>query len=126
MRKTILALAIFTVGFTNAQETKFGVKGGLNIASLTNSSGASSLIGINIGGFAEFKLNEKFAVQPELLYSGQGLKYQGLGNFNMNYINIPVMAKYYITEEFNLEAGPQVGFLMSAKANGIDLSLIHI
>ena len=36
MRKIILALAIFTVGFTNAQETKFGVKGGLNIASLTN------------------------------------------------------------------------------------------
>lgn len=121
MKKIILVLAIFAFGFTNAQETKFGVKGGLNIASLTNLSYTKSLVGFNIGGFAEIKLNEKFAIQPELLYSGQGAKYQDIGNFSMNYINVPVMAKYFITEAFNIEAGPQVGFLMSAKEDGTNV-----
>jgi hypothetical protein len=120
MKKFILTVAILAFGFTNAQETKFGLKGGLNIASLTNSQGSSSLMGINIGGFAEIKLNEKFAVQPEILYSGQGAKYSDFGNFGMNYINIPVMAKYFIAEGFNVQAGPQLGILMSAKLDGMD------
>ena len=121
MNKIILALAIFAFGFVNAQETKFGVKGGLNLSNLTNSDGSKSQVAFNIGGFAEIKLNEKFAIQPELLYSGQGAKYQDVGNFSMNYINVPVMAKYFITEVFDIEAGPQVGFLMSAKADGNDV-----
>ena len=121
MKKIILvATAFFAFGFTNAQETKFGVKGGLNLANLTSSDGAKSLVGFNIGGFAEIKLDEKFAIQPELLYSGQGAKFQDVGNFNLNYIYVPVMAKYSITEEFKIEAGPQVGFLMSAKIDGMD------
>jgi hypothetical protein len=75
----------------------------------------------NFGGFAEIKLNEKFAVQPELLYSGQGAKYPDVGNFSMNYIYVPIMAKYFISDKFNIQAGPQVGFLMSAKLDGMDL-----
>lgn len=121
MKKIILiAGAIFAFGFSNAQETKFGLKGGLNIASLTNSDGGKSLMSFNFGGFAEIKLNEKFALQPELLYSGQGVKYPEVGNFSMNYINLPVMVKYFITDGFNIQAGPQVGFLMSAKLDGKD------
>jgi outer membrane autotransporter protein len=30
------------------------------------------------------------------------------------------MAKYYVADAFSLEAGPQLGFLMSAKADGKD------
>lgn len=116
-----MGLSICAFGFTNAQETKFGVKGGLNIASLTNLSYTKSLVGFNIGGFAEIKLNEKFAIQPELLYSGQGAKYIDGTKSNLNYVNVPIMAKYFITEELNIEAGPQVGFLMSAKEDGTDI-----
>jgi Outer membrane protein beta-barrel domain len=121
MKKIILSsAAVIMFGLTNAQEVKFGVKGGLNLSKVTNSSGGSSLVGSNIGGFAEIKLNEKFAIQPELLYSGQGVKDQDFGDFRMNYINVPVMAKYFIAEAFNIEAGPQIGFLVSAKMLGID------
>ncbi len=125
MKKIILTLAaIFAIGFVNAQDKKgssdsgmaFGVKGGLNIASVTNQPGTSSLVGFHIGAFAEFKVSDKFAVQPELLYSTQGAKATG-GKINTGYINIPVMAKYYVADAFSLEAGPQIGFLMSAKAS---------
>ncbi len=120
MKKIILVVAILAFGFVNAQETKFGLKGGLNMASLTNSEGGKSLMSFHFGGFAEIKLNEKFAIQPELLYSGQGAKFSDVGNFSMNYINVPVMVKYFITNEFNIQAGPQVGILMSAKFDGMD------
>jgi outer membrane scaffolding protein for murein synthesis (MipA/OmpV family) len=120
MKKVILsAVAVFAFGFANAQETKFGIKAGLNIANVTNVEGAKSKIGFAAGGFADVKLSEKFHVQPELLFSTQGAKFESFGttgSFNLNYINIPVMAKYYVVEGFNLQAGPQIGFLMSAKS----------
>ncbi|MFC7774118.1 porin family protein [Flavobacterium sp. GCM10027622] len=117
MKKLLLSVAaVFAFGFANAQETKFGIKAGLNLADWSGDStdGIDSRIAFHVGGFAEFKLSEKFAVQPELLYSSQGGKADA-ATLNVDYINIPVMAKFYAAEKFSIEAGPQVGFLMSAK-----------
>ena len=119
MKKIILtAAAVFAISFANAQDTKYGVKGGLSMSS-TSEEGASSLLAFHLGGFAKFKISDKFAVQPELLYSAQGAKFTG-GDLNLNYINIQVMAKYYVADAFSIEAGPQIGFLMSAKSDGTD------
>ncbi len=128
MKKVILtAVAVFAFGFANAQDVKFGVKGGLNVATLTGDiENASSKIGFHVGGFAEIKISEKFAIQPELLYSTQGAKRDFSEVFdgdaistdakiNLAYLNIPIMAKFYVADKFSLEAGPQIGFLMSAK-----------
>ncbi|WP_136668743.1 porin family protein [Flavobacterium sp. H122] len=118
MKKLLLTVAaVFAFSFANAQETKFGVKAGLNLADWSgdDADGIDSKVGFHVGGFAEIKLNDKFALQPELLYSAQGGKADG-GTYNVDYINIPVMAKFYATEKFSVEAGPQVGFLVSAKA----------
>lgn len=124
MKKIILsAMAVFTFGFTNAQETKFGLKGGLNIANQKfeaqgNSMTANSIVGFQVGGFAEIKVAEKFAIQPEVLFSTEGskLKAEGLElTFDLSYINIPVMAKFYPADKFSIQAGPQLGLLVSAK-----------
>lgn len=80
-------------------------------------------VGFHIGGLAELKLSEKFALQPELLFSSQGFKsnYYDLDdrkvdyNVNLSYVNIPIMAKFFPIEGLSIEAGPQVGFLVSAK-----------
>ena len=121
MKKIILtAAAVFAFSFANAQDMKFGVKGGLNSSTLSGADGAKSIIGVNLGGFVEFKVSDKFSVQPELLYSMQGAKFE-TGTLNMNYINIPVMAKYAVADKFNLQAGPQIGFLMSAKYDSVDV-----
>jgi len=123
MKKIIVTVAaIFAFGYANAQDVKFGVKGGLSNSSTTE-SGAKSLLGFHLGGFAEIKASDKFAVQPELLYSAQGAKFDGV-SLNLNYINIPVMAKYYVADAFSIEAGPQIGFLMSAKSDGIDVKSV--
>jgi len=35
--------------------------------------------------------------------------------WNNDYINIPILAKYYIVDGFSVEAGPQVGFLVKSE-----------
>jgi len=137
MKKNILAaIAVFAFGLTNAQKAQFGLKGGLNVAnqnfSVNGFPSASSRIGFHIGGFVEVKISDKFAIQPELLYSTQGSKFNMTVNdsgtdyntenvFKLAYLNIPVMFKYYAAEKFSLEAGPQIGFLTSSK---LDVSVV--
>jgi hypothetical protein len=128
MKKIILAVvAVFAFSFANAQETKFGAKVALNIATLTgDAEDVSSIVGFQIGGFAEFKISDKFSIQPELLFSTQGAQVQSEGDevdFNLSYLNIPVMAKYYATPKLSFELGPQIGFLTSAKGKTMGVSV---
>jgi long-subunit fatty acid transport protein len=124
MKKVLLtALAVFAFSFANAQDTKYGVKGGLNMSN-NSADGSKSITSFHLGGFAQFKMNDKLAIQPELLYSAQGREFTESGmsfTTNLNYINIPVMAKYNVADAFSIEAGPQIGFLMSAKSGGGDI-----
>ncbi|MDN3672166.1 porin family protein [Flavobacterium branchiarum] len=121
---TLSIIAVLAFGFANAQETKFGVKGGLNVTNFAggNYYDAKSLVGFHVGGFAEIKIIKRLAIQPELLFSTQGakMKFPGESDFNskLNYLNVPVLAKFFVTKEFTVEAGPQIGFLLSAKQDG--------
>ncbi len=134
MKKVLFAaVAVFAFGAANAQDMSFGAKAGLNVSTLTGDvEDTNSLIGAHAGVFAEFKISDKFSFQPELLFSMQGAKEkisgtESLGGetysfteetkLKLSYINIPLMAKYYVAEKFSLEAGPQIGFLMSAKGD---------
>jgi len=59
-----------------------------------------------VGFLADFALTEKLRLQPELQYSGQGNKNKDL---RINYLQIPVVLKYNITNLFNVQLGPQAG-----------------
>lgn len=100
-----------------------------NWAGDTEGIDMKSKVGFNVGGFVEIKLSDKLSLQPEVIFSQQGMRVDDFEaeiennsftadvNFNLTYINIPVMLKYYVVEKFNIEAGPQIGFLTSAKTN---------
>ena len=118
MKKIILsAIAIMTIGLANAQETKFGLKAGLNLASFSGNSDFTTRPSFYIGGLVEIKVSEKFSVQPELVYSSQGTKFKSDSDYTtkLDYLNIPVMLKYFVAKGFSIEAGPQIGFVMSAQ-----------
>lgn len=133
MKKGLLILAaLFTFGYAaNAQDekasgggssagmVKFGPKAGLNIATVSDDD-AKAMVGFHVGAFAEIMITDKFAVQPEILYSAQGAKFDGAGDpkYNLDYILVPIMAKYFVAEGFSVEAGPQVGFLTRAEVSG--------
>lgn len=130
MKKFILfSLAcLFALTVSIAQEVRLGAKGGVNFATLSgdNLGSIKSLTGFHIGGLVEIPISERFSVQPEVLYTAQGGKYSEKGTeFGVNYsydikekldyIQVPVMAKYYVIDGLSIEAGPQIAFLTSSK-----------
>lgn len=118
--KKLFIITMSLVAFTlQAQDVTFGAKAGLNFASMTgdDTDGLDGRTSLHLGLTAEIEMSDTFSIQPELLYSGQGYTADGDVTGKVDYINIPVMAKFYVGESFNLEAGPQIGFLASAKAD---------
>lgn len=126
MKKNLLATIITVLGLTtiNAQGIKFGAKAGLNLSSITgdNTEDFKRITDFHFGVMAEWKISDKFALQPEVIYSKQGAdtNINSEGIISLNYLNIPLIAKYYVTEKWSLEAGPQIGFLLSTKGGSIN------
>ncbi len=125
MKKTLIVfIAIGIAAFANAQKTKqdegikLGIKGGLNVSNLMGDvEDVAIRTSIHAGLVAEIIVSDKFSIQPELLYSGQGasITSTGGGRAKLDYITIPVLAKFPIANNLYLETGPQVGFLISGK-----------
>ncbi|MDW8850084.1 porin family protein [Flavobacterium sp. MMLR14_040] len=124
MKKFLLLAVVTVLGFTNvnAQEIKFGVKGGLNFATISgdNTEGIDVVTSFNFGVVSEIPLSDKFSFQPELMYSGQGYSFND-NTVALSYLNVPLMGKYYVTKGLSLEAGPQIGFLLAAKNEKTDV-----
>ncbi len=124
MKKISLLLLSLTMGvIVFAQNVDFGLKGGVNLSSLTNISNSDSKLGYHLGGLAHIHLNPQWALQPELVYSNQGVEYTSGGfvhKLNLDYVNIPVLFQYMAGSGFRLQTGPQIGFLTNVedKING--------
>lgn len=127
MKKLIFIVCVFSVGM-QAQIAKLGVKAGINYANQTGSGitvtsenyKAEAITSYHAGLVLELKVLEKFAIQPELLYSTQGATYKNaLTEFKneLGYVSIPVLAKIYVSNSFSIELGPQASFLLSNKDN---------
>jgi len=117
----ITVIALLSIVFVNAQNVQFGAKAGVNFASINgdDTEEFDMRTSFHVGAVAEFLFSERFSLQPELIYSSQGAKMSDEGfdfTIKLNYINLPIMAKYYVTEGLSLEVGPQFGLLLSAKA----------
>ncbi|MDB2463024.1 PorT family protein [Algibacter sp.] len=116
-------MTVFGFSNVNAQDIHFGAKLGINFSSIygDNAEDLETITSIvNFGIVAEMPINEKFSFQPELMYSIQGYSI-GEDIVALNYLNLPLLGKYYITKGLSLEAGPQIGFLLSAKDEGTDV-----
>jgi long-subunit fatty acid transport protein len=116
-------VTLLGLGNVSAQEVKLGAKLGLNLSSLRSDMDFDSKIGFNLGVFAEINLSDKLIFQPELLYSTQGASLEESFDSNsfkvtnsVDYLNIPLILKYGVTDKLFLEFGPQLGFLLSGKS----------
>lgn len=130
MKQYILILSALFFGVTVMGQTdkvKTGVKAGLNISDLTVDEGelnSSGKIGFTAGIMVEIPMAKNFSLQPELLYSQQGTKItfsdeevtnsHYKSTIELNYLNIPVMLKYYVIKGLSIQAGPQIGILLKA------------
>ena len=105
-------LIVFMLLSTMTVKAQGDVDFGLT-AGFINGSGKASVAGFDvatvadgsgffIGALVDIGVTDKLSVQPELFYGG----IDGEGA-----IFIPVMAKYYVAEKFNIQAGPQLDFI---------------
>jgi hypothetical protein len=113
------------------KEQAFGIKVGMNLANTTNSfqtavgaSDPKTKAGLLLGIYSQFQLSQGLRFQPELLYSAEGSLIEGpisntqtiLFRNRINYLNIPLMLQFTKGSGFYFEAGPQIGFRLSAKS----------
>ena len=124
-----LLTAVLIAGIASAQHGNapaghitLGVKGGLNMYNIHNDNNTSydQKTGYYFGLLGHIHRNSQWAFQPELVYSEQGAK-----NHNLGYINVPVLLQYMFDNGFRIQAGPQVGFLVSSD-NDIDYNPIDL
>lgn len=99
MKKISVLLLLLGLGsMALAQGISFGIKGGLNLSNLSgsnigNSSYKTGMVG---GAFATIDLMA-LKVQPELLYTQKGAKYETLfasATAQFDYLEVPVLLKY--------------------------------
>ena len=122
MKKSFLSLGLLIsiAGAANAQEARFGVKAGANLASETGDyeSNKKTLVGFAAGLMADFSFSDVISLHPELLYSQKGLKLEGGGGSSVltrtSYIDVPLLLRVKADGLF-FEAGPQAGFLVAEK-----------
>ena len=143
MMMLVMATAALTASAQNeVGQLTLQPKIGLNLANLTNVEVISNSFthetesGNMKGDFAfgveaEYGITEKFSVAAGILYSRQGtdfgtLKIYGApdgsasegwdkNQYNLAYLNIPVVANLYFAKGWAIKAGIQPGFLLSAK-----------
>ena len=128
MKKLIVLAAAMCLSFAAFSQAQFsiGIKGGPNFANIDteNSLGGNydNRTGFHGGAFALLKFT-KIGIQPEILFSQQGSKFQfrdGEGKANYNYFNIPVIVKLYTVVGINLQFGPQFGFVAGGEEEIIE------
>lgn len=123
MKKIITMAAVALLAFSGnslfaqAGESKIGFKAGANLANIHGDDAADNKmkVGFHIGGFVTVPLGN-LAFQPELLVSTRGYKADsGDVSVNLMYLDIPLLLKFYVSDNINIHLGPQVGLNLSAK-----------
>jgi outer membrane protein with beta-barrel domain len=115
MKKFFLFIGIISLSLiTHAQ---LAIKAGMNVSTFTgnDAEGAKSLTGFYVGAHYNLPINGKFSFQPEAVYSAEGAKDETDAKFKIGYINVSPIFRYNASGFF-VGTGPQIGFLMSAKA----------
>ena len=120
---TLTILFVFGI-YTMQAQTYFGVKVGANYTSFRGDvEQISYKPSFHVGGVAEITINDSFSFQPEILYSVQGYQSKDDASLktNYNYIQVPLLLKYFVKDLVTLDGGPQVGYLISTtQTNGYE------
>ncbi|MGB1247034.1 MAG: porin family protein, partial [Flavobacteriaceae bacterium] len=122
MKQLFTLLTIIVMAQVQAQGLDFGIKAGLNYANVSGIEDFNQRQGISAGLFAGARLGDKLGFQIDALYSQQGAEVdqsisQVISEFNLDYISIPIVLKYYLTENVNIHAGPQLGILLNEETS---------
>ena len=123
--KKVFVIGLLALCFnlhSNAQ-AKLSVQGGLNLMQMKASAMGLSIefdadAALNLGVIADFKGKDNFNLRSGLLYNGysSSLTYDGeKQKTTVNYLSVPLLGRFKVSEGLYAIAGPQLNFLLSAK-----------
>ncbi len=118
----VFIFALAGVYQASAQTARMGIKGGLNASNLyvNEVNDENARIGFHVGFYGQVLSTETVALQLELLYSTKGAKteYRGFFDqdvtFNLNYIELPVLAVFKVGDLMEIHAGGYGSYLVGA------------
>jgi len=128
LARSLLVLAILCIPTAAAaQEVGYGVKGGLNLATLSFDPDPGADFGIRpgvvLGGFVSIPMGPRLTIQPEGLFSQKGANASEEGAdawIRLDYLEVPVLVQYAVTSSstntFNVFAGPSLAFKLKARS----------
>ncbi len=105
-------------------EPHIGLKGGLNFSDLYTSDAQKDrmLVGFHAGVYAQLPITRRISIQPELYYTTKGAEVtynnvfvQGVARYHFNYIELPILLSVNLVENFNLQFGPYIAYLVNGK-----------
>lgn len=120
-----LVCMLMAAGTAMAQKTfTFGPKVGVDYTHRWGKNiNDESALNFQAGVFIEYRFNSKFAIAPEVVFATHARPKREwkdwwlseeptrdiTSTYQTNYINIPVMFKYYVTKSLSIDLGPQLG-----------------
>jgi hypothetical protein len=139
IKMTLVFAIVFSSIVVAQSKLKFGLKTGFNISSIARDAAGDTEIDLDtrskflyfIGGVVEVPITERLSFQPEVIYSKQGTtievpsentfrRIESVISQKLDYLNIPLLAKFNLADVLYLEAGPQVGVLLKAEQDDLD------
>lgn len=124
----LFSLGFFFLSSSDAQ-IQFGVKGGINFATVRyiNTDNSKARVGWNAGALAEIPIQDNLLIRPELLYSSKGFAFSAVGtgssgSLKLNYIAVPVLFGYHFNRKSEILAGPEFGFLRKAVSKSLGIT----
>lgn len=127
--KRILLVFAFVCGAIAVQaqdESRLGigVRGGVNFSTFgggdIQDDDYSNRTGFSTGLYATVPILPFLAIEPGVYYSVRGTQNNDFANSRavLGYVDVPVLARLYFGNSFNVFAGPQVSFLQSSRFEG--------
>ena len=125
----LIAFLVMTTSSSDikSQDLLFGFTGGLNMNTISTKSDDGGLkVGFNLGGLAQYKLNEKMSLIANIRLSAKGQQYSKIienqndylkiyHSTSLYYIDFPILFQYHIKDLLGLEIGPSFNFFLSGK-----------
>ncbi len=118
-----MLMAAMMVAAMSLQAQKLFLKpmAGGTLATLTDTEDSKLKLGFVAGAELGFHIINPLAITAGALYSVQGTYLEEIDNHKdrkttLNYLNVPILANFYILPELCVKAGIQPGFLLSAKS----------
>ena len=124
MKKIMMIVAMMVATLTASAQFEPGTfslqpKVGIGFSEITDDN-AKFKFGIGAGFEGQYQVNNWLGLSGAVMYQQMGSKVKHFDDakIELEYIHVPLMAKFYVTKGLSLNAGLQPGFLTKAKVSG--------